>query len=93
MKTLHLTLKKKWFDLILSGEKTIEYREMKPFWEKRLVGKQYNVVKFRNGYSPDSPTVTVEFKGLSEGLFVSELNAKCYGIHLGKIIRHTPKMS
>ena len=30
MKYLHLTLKKNWFDLILSGEKKEEYREIKP---------------------------------------------------------------
>ena len=34
---LHLTLKKKWFDMILSGEKTEEYREIKPYWIKRLL--------------------------------------------------------
>lgn len=27
MEILHLTLKKKWFDLIASGSKTIEYRD------------------------------------------------------------------
>ena len=36
MKTLHLTLKKKWFDMIASGEKTEEYREVKPYWIQRL---------------------------------------------------------
>ena len=36
MKILHLTLKKKWFDMILSGEKTEEYRELKPHWMDRL---------------------------------------------------------
>ena len=36
-KILHLTLKKKWFDLIKSGKKTIEYREIKDYWKKRLV--------------------------------------------------------
>ena len=36
MKTLHLNLKKKWFDMILSGEKTEEYREIKEYWIKRL---------------------------------------------------------
>jgi hypothetical protein len=35
-KILYLTLKKKWFDLIKSGEKKIEYREIKPYWTKRL---------------------------------------------------------
>ncbi len=37
MKTLHLTLKKKWFDMILSGEKKEEYREIKKHWCKRLL--------------------------------------------------------
>lgn len=37
MKTLKLTLKKEWFDLINSGEKTEEYREIKEYWVKRLV--------------------------------------------------------
>ena len=36
MRVLHLTLKKKWFDLIASGEKKEEYREIKDFWIKRL---------------------------------------------------------
>ena len=31
-----LTLKKEWFYMILSGEKTEEYREIKPYWEKRF---------------------------------------------------------
>lgn len=37
MKVLHLTLKKKWFDMIASGEKKEEYREIKPYWVSRLV--------------------------------------------------------
>lgn len=37
MKTLHLPLKAKWYEMIESGEKTEEYREIKPYWEKRLV--------------------------------------------------------
>jgi hypothetical protein len=36
MKTLTLPLKKKWFDMIKSGEKKEEYREIKPYWKKRL---------------------------------------------------------
>ncbi|HET8736229.1 MAG TPA: ASCH domain-containing protein, partial [Pricia sp.] len=37
MKTLHLNLKKKWFDMILSGEKKEEYREIKEYWIGRLI--------------------------------------------------------
>lgn len=29
-------LKKEWYEKIKNGEKTIEYREAKPYWEKRL---------------------------------------------------------
>lgn len=37
MKTLNLVLKHKWYDMIDRGEKTEEYREIKPYWEKRLL--------------------------------------------------------
>jgi hypothetical protein len=33
---LHLTLKKKWFDMILSGIKKEEYRELNSYWGNRL---------------------------------------------------------
>jgi len=37
MKTLYLPIKKKWFDMIKSGDKTQEYREIKDFWMRRLI--------------------------------------------------------
>jgi hypothetical protein len=68
-KILHLTLKKKWFDLIASGEKKIEYREDKPYWQKRLLDgeeyKPFDEIHFRNGYSKDAPFMRVEFKSIS----------------------------
>ncbi len=36
METLHITLKRKWFEMTDSGEKPDEYREIKPYWLKRL---------------------------------------------------------
>ena len=33
---LTLPIKKKWFDMIKSGEKKEEYREIKPYYEKRF---------------------------------------------------------
>ena len=33
---LILPIKKQWFDMIASGEKTEEYREIKPYYETRL---------------------------------------------------------
>ena len=53
MNILHLTLKKKWFDLIASGEKQHEFRECKPYWEKRLlhgpdgIPNEYDEIHFR----------------------------------------------
>lgn len=34
---LTLSIKKKWFDMILSGEKKEEYREIKPYYETRFM--------------------------------------------------------
>ncbi len=57
-KILHLTLKKKWFDMIDSGEKKEEYREINQYWEDRLGedanGKFHDVVEFRNGYQKEA---------------------------------------
>ncbi len=36
MKILDLPLKKQWYQMIESGIKTEEYREIKPYWIKRL---------------------------------------------------------
>ena len=33
---LTFNLKKEWYEKIASGEKRIEYREVKPYWTKRL---------------------------------------------------------
>jgi hypothetical protein len=61
---LHLTLKKKWFDLISEGKKKIEYREMKDYWITRLIGNayKYDNILFRNGYRKDSPKMIVEIR-------------------------------
>lgn len=62
---LTLTIKKKWFDMIMSGEKKEEYREIKPYydsrfrhvWQRSFVGgKAPRKIRFRNGYSADSPS-------------------------------------
>ena len=40
-KTLHLVLKRKWWDMIASGEKMEEYREVCHYWATRLLDEQY----------------------------------------------------
>lgn len=68
MTVLHLTLKKKWFDMIASGEKKEEYREIKPYWNLRLSRKSYDAIQFRNGYAKNSPKMLVELKAIESGL-------------------------
>lgn len=89
METLHLTLKKKWFDLILSGEKKEEYREIKDYWWKRLctVGAvKYSMATiFNNGEQVDSLfkdyTKIVFRNGYSKN--APEIHVKCLGICTG----------
>ena len=40
-KTLHLVLKRKWWEMIDSGEKTEEYRDVNHYWAIRLLDRQY----------------------------------------------------
>jgi len=71
MEVLHLTLKKKWFDMILYGDKREEYREIKPYWKKRLeriyTKKTYTHVKFTNGYGENRPCFVIELKTIDVG--------------------------
>jgi len=39
-------LKKEWYEKIKSGEKTIEYREVKPYWTKRILKELESNVAF-----------------------------------------------
>lgn len=60
---LILPIKKKWFDMIKSGEKKEEYREIKPYYDSRFFNiykrknTTYFYVIFRNGYSKNSPSI------------------------------------
>ena len=78
-KVLHLNLYRKYFDAILNGEKTIEYREITPYWSKRLEGRHYYLIQFRNGYAKVAPVMIVEFKGMYT-------SGQEYAIVLGKIL-------
>ena len=76
-KILHLNLYRKYFDAIVEGTKTIEYRDKTDYWKKRIEGREYDIIKFRNGYATDAPTMLVEYLGYD----VTDR----YEIKLGKI--------
>ena len=81
-KTLHLVLKRKWYDMIDSGIKTEEYREIKPYWEKRLLDykslsdiddaphhfpRGYKKVVFCLGYQRNAPSMAFEVRDICFG--------------------------
>lgn len=90
MKILHLIIKKEYFDQILAGVKKKEYRLIKPFWTNKIVGREYDVILFQNGYNADSPKMIVEYKGYQEEIlkheFFGESEVNVYAIMLGKIL-------
>lgn len=59
---LVLPIKKQWFEMIVNGEKKEEYREIKPYYDKRLghftkgTGKVTTII-LRNGYNYNSPSI------------------------------------
>ena len=50
MRILDLPLKKEWYDMIESGEKREEYREIKPYWCKRFTGFDSALFSYRYSY-------------------------------------------
>lgn len=67
MAILKLTLKKQWFDLMLSGEKMTEFRTPGVWIESRLFrngsARMYDEVEFTNGYGKDKPRFRRRFLG------------------------------
>ena len=74
-RTLKLTLKKQWFDMIASGEKKEEYRAPGKWILSRLEGREYDRIEFKNGYGPNVPTMEVEYIGWQMGVGLSEWGA------------------
>jgi len=71
MKTLTLSLKKQWFDLIKAGVKKEEYRELKDYWFNRFYHSmnpdgtscKYDCLVFTLGYpKADNTERRLEFK-------------------------------
>ena len=77
MKTLKLVLKRKWYDMISSGEKKEEYREISPYWKRQIMElrwwepfprvREFDSVTFYLGYAKDRPSMTFKIEGISVG--------------------------
>jgi hypothetical protein len=75
---LTLSLYKEYFDQILSGEKKIEYRQRSEHWDKRL-SKQYDTVKFINGYGNDRPWLVCQVTKIEKDNYE-------WRVHLGEVL-------
>ena len=73
MKDLKLVLKRKWYDMIASGYKKEEYREVTDYWKNRLLEKGswdvrlFDTVTFYLGYAKERPSMTFEWISLGYG--------------------------
>ena len=68
---LVLPLTRQWFAKIWNGEKTTEYREVKPYWTRRIgawVGDNApRFILFQIGYAKDGPRLLVQTSGVDIG--------------------------
>ena len=94
---LTLPIKKQWFDMILSGEKKEEYRDMTPYYTKRfwnlwrgslIGGRADRQIRFRNGYRKIAPsaiaTVTISC-GIGKPEWGAMPGKTYYILHIRKI--------
>lgn len=83
---LHLTLHRIHFDDIASGNKLFEYRDIKPYWTRRLMDgdkfKEFTEIHFVNGYGEHRPKMIVKCLGITYGTFEGR---RVYAIGLGDI--------
>lgn len=66
-KFLELTLKRDWFNMVADDIKKEEYREPSKWIMSRLENKNYDAVRFRNGYNKNAPICICEYKGWNFG--------------------------
>jgi hypothetical protein len=99
VKKLHLPIKKKWFDMILSGAKKEEYLEVKDYWMTRIAGVKgcgtsYNYTILRDrGFNSDKKVFdTIIFKnGYSKNAPTIEIECKSVVVDMGKVKWGAPK--
>ena len=90
MKRVTTTILRHWLDEIVAGRKTVEYRDVKPYWTKRLEGIETPFeLRIINGMRRNAPeaTLLIERVSKSDGR---------YELHIARVLdvrnmEHTPK--
>ena len=107
MKTLHLPLKAKWYEMIESGVKNEEYREIKPYWSKRFTGMFKPLFSFRCNYRQSNVkgythvkfsfgytkrTMTYEIESITIGKGKREWGAPTEDVFIIKLGKRLPEL-
>lgn len=81
------TLRREPFAEIVARTKRVEYREIKPYWTKRLkaVRRPFKLV-LRNGMTPPVPVLTVRIDRLTPNPHRNPRRGE-YELHIGRVLR------
>jgi hypothetical protein len=80
MDKITTTIKRQFLAEIVAGTKKIEYREIKPYWKKRLGAVTCPfILRLINGMSKKTPEVTVQIKRITK--------RDAYELRISKIIQ------
>ncbi len=96
---LHLNLKKKWFNMVSSGEKKEEYRQIKSYWTRifsahiRIKNKYYHpsdiIICFSNGFKKYRKQIFVKCEGMRIGYgkieWGADPNEQYFILKLGRV--------
>ncbi len=82
MKTLTTIIKRQFLREIVAGTKTIEYREIKPYWDERLSNYKLPFkLRLINGMAHDAPEATMVVTKVRKNVW-----SGYYELHLGEIL-------
>lgn len=83
MKTITTTIKREWLREIAAGRKRIEYREIKPYWIRRLSGIESPfLLRLINGMQLKAPEVTIEVTRVRK-----DARSGTFELHLGRLVK------
>ncbi len=82
MKTLTTFIKRQFLREIVAGTKTIEYREIKPYWDERLSNYKLPFkLRLINGMAQDAPEAMMIVTKVRKNVW-----SGYYELHLGEIL-------
>ena len=78
MRILTLNLKYEYFAEIKNRSKIFEYRLNNTFWQKRIIGKEFDAVAFKFGYPPNHESEKIILREWI-GFKIQTINHKHFG--------------